>query len=952
MIRCGHCGGAHHSVAEVRSCSDVPIDPAQSGAGGAPGERNLFDPPSYPAFDAPLPPRRSALGAAPTVVFDDSSLPLLAGPEVFGRWLIVTRGASAPAPWNHAPRVHITSRRLDGDLAKLLRTAYTERTRVVIEVAPDLLGHEPVLDTSWWELAADLELAGEALTLFLTANAVDLRDASPRFRPIELAIAAGAMLGSDTDIVLPDGRPAWCDGGSLRWFDDLDVAVIPACNLAHGVLTPLGDRVPSVELAPDQYAAVIHEGGGARIIAPAGSGKTRVLTERVRHLVNDRGIHPGAVCLVAFNVRAREEMEQRTRELPGIEVRTLNSLALAICNGTGPFATPKRHRRVSVIDEHQVRRILDELVSVRRQAMSDPIAAWIEALTASRLGLRSPTAVEQEFGGDVRGFAELAPRYVDLLRSRDLVDFDQQILRAIEILLTDTQARAVARGVCGQLLVDEFQDLTPAHVLLVRLLAGPRGEVFGVGDDDQTIYGYSGATPEWLIDFTGLFPGSTTHDLRVNYRCPPEVVEAAATLLTHNRRRVPKIIEAPPERSRGEALTEATSDDPAQDLVAHVQALIAGGAQPRDIAILTRVNATLLAPFIALSSAGVPTTKPVDAGFVERTGVAGALAWLDLATAPERLLPSEAIATAARRPPRALHPRVVDWMSEKASLRELEDLSSRMRDEKDMRKVAGFIGHLAGIRQLADGGADTRRILEAIRDDIGLGQALDTRLDASRRAVDRSSHSDDLNALLSIADLHRDPVGFRPWLIERLVELPHTPGGVRLSTVHRVKGREWPHVVVYDLTAGLFPHRLAESIEEERRVFHVALTRCSVSAHLLSGRPPSRFLAELAEPAAPDAPSDDVPKALPADRPAVRRAPAPPASTIEIAALRERLRSWRAQRAKADAVPAYVIFSDATLHELADQRPQSGDDLLTIKGIGPAKLDKYGDELLALVVGA
>ncbi|MST34667.1 AAA family ATPase, partial [Acidimicrobiaceae bacterium USS-CC1] len=120
------------------------------------------------------------------------------------------------------------------------------------------------------------------------------------------------------------------------------------------------------------------------------------------------------------------------------------------------------------------------------------------------------------------------------------VDFDDQVYGAIESLLADGELRASCRLACRHLLVDEFQDLTPAHVLLLRLLASPAFDCFGVGDDDQVIYGHAGADPAFLIDYERLFPGAGDHPLEVNYRCRPEVVRAASTLLGYNRRRVPK----------------------------------------------------------------------------------------------------------------------------------------------------------------------------------------------------------------------------------------------------------------------------------------------------------------------------------------------------------------------------------------------------------------------------
>ncbi len=307
--------------------------------------------------------------------------------------------------------------------------------------------------------------------------------------------------------VVVDGEAVWCDGGPLQCFeaDQLrGLGLVPDVNIAVGHLGALRVGEPQADLDRHQRAAVGHLGGGASIVAPAGSGKTRVLTERARWLVSDVGVAPSAVCLVAYNRRARREMQERTQDLKGLEVRTLNSLALAICNGRAPFARPLNHGPVEVLGEWQARQLLDEVmrdlkIKRPRKAMTDVLAPWLEALSATRLRLRDPAEVEADYGRDVKGLTNVAPAYAQALMRRRAVDFDHQIIRAIEVLLDDPNARAVARRVCGLLLVDEFQDLTPAHLLMLRLLAGPPADVFGVGDDDQTIYGYAGASPEWLI---------------------------------------------------------------------------------------------------------------------------------------------------------------------------------------------------------------------------------------------------------------------------------------------------------------------------------------------------------------------------------------------------------------------------------------------------------------------
>ena len=920
------------------------------------------------------------------------------GPDCLGRSVLVSPGQPAPEPWAQAPRLAVHTEAPDPEAGRRLRAAWSNRERLVIEVHGPLPDADPTLDAPWWSLQAGTTLTEEVWHHLLTADAVDARQPGRvSFGPLERALALGARPaapGEPGDIVSPETGPAWCDGGPLDACDASELhgaALIPAANLATGDLTPLRHCETDADLAPDQRRAVGHLGGGACIVAPAGSGKTRVLTERARWLVRDLGVAPGAVCLVAYNVRARAEMQERTADLPGLEVRTLNTLGLAGRTGAGRFPRPAAHDRVEVIGEREVRDLLHGLVGERaprrrRRAMTDPLAPWVEALSASRLGLRDPAEVERDYAPDVEGLAELAPAYAEALDERGVVDFDHQIVRAIEVLLTDPAARAAARRVCGVLLVDEFQDLTPAHLLMIRLLAGPRADVFGVGDDDQTIYGYSGASPRWLIEYERFFPGADRHLLGINYRCPPDVVEAASNLLSHNRHRIAKDIEprlGHPSASDDRQVDVRAVHDGGSAVVERVRALIADGVEARDIAVLTRVNSTLLAPQILLSEAGIDCMAPVGPWFLERTGVAAALAWLRLATAGAAQLPAAALATAARRPPRGISPRVVEWIAEQRNVGALRRLAGRISDERTSERVEDFADDVERLSDMAREGADTLRLLEAVRDGTQLGTSLDERLDASRRSVDRSAHGDDLRALMSVAPHCVDPAAFEDWLRVRLTD-GRAEGdegdprlgrlswgrGVRLATVHRVKGLEWPHVIVLSATEGLMPHRLASDLEEERRVFHVAMTRGSESVLIVADGPKSPFVTEMSwrsklEPAG--LPTED--RARPQRRaPAKAAAPAPAddreapsrssksksppidvAAEPEAAEMFERLRQWRLERSKADDVPAFVVFSDATLRELARRRPTTDEALLAVPGIGPAKLAAYGEALKSLL---
>ena len=940
------------------------------------------------------------MGGTGTGVSSNEELNQLAGPDCLGRSVLVSPEQPSPAPWAASPRLPVRIDEPDAGTGRRLRAAWSNRERLVIEVDGPLPHPEPTLEAPWWELHAGVTLGAEVWHHLLTANAVDGRDPDrPRFAPRDRALLLDARHGAGEepgDVVTGSGG-TWCDGGPLAFFEPADlggVSLVPAANLAAGRLSALRPCDPDADLAPDQRGAVAHLGGGACIVAPAGSGKTRVLTERARYLVRDLGVSPSAVCLVAYNVRARVEMQERTADLEGLQVRTLNSLALAVCNGTGPFARPAAHRRVEVIDERPVRDLLHGLVGERaprrrRRAMTDPLASWLEALGASRLGLRDPTEVESDYAPDVQGFAEVAPAYAEALDERGVVDFDHQIVRAIEVLLTDPAARAAARRTCAVLLVDEFQDLTPAHLLMIRLLAGPRADVFGVGDDDQTIYGYSGASPRWLIEYERWFPASARRLLHVNYRCPPPVVEAAANLLSHNAHRIAKDIESRGDHPSGPAAPSMEVRDVLDGGAAvaeRVRELVGRGASAADIAVLTRVNSTLLAPQIMLSEAGIDCMAPVGPWFLERTGVAAALAWLRLATSGAARLSAEALATAARRPPRGISPRVVEWIAEQKNVGALRRLAGRISDERTSERVGDFADEIERLSGMARDGAGTLRLLEAVRDGTRLGASLDERLDASRRSVDRSAHGDDLRALLSVAPHCDDASEFEGWLSARLAEGSRNGDegdpragrtswgrGVRLATVHRVKGLEWPHVIVLGATEGLMPHRLASDVEEERRIFHVALTRCSESVQIIADGPRSPFIDETSwrskiEPVTPTAAgtsgrgsklasergrggevSTPASRSRPGVSPGSKSPPIDEAEEPEAAAAFQRLREWRSQRSRADEVPAFVVFSDATLRELARRRPTTDEGLLAVPGIGPAKLAAYAEALKPLL---
>ncbi len=729
-----------------------------------------------------------------------------------------------------------------------LHEAWAARRPIVVALAVDPARfREP---ESWavepWTVGPAFEVWLDRLHFLVWANTYDGRNpGDPVWWWGRKAERLGARAGGtgdagSADVVLPDGRPAWVDGGPRGPVDPGDgSAVVHVESVALGRLTPVPPPTPpSAVLAPDQLAAVAHGAGPARVIAPAGSGKTRVLTERLRHLIVDRGIETDTVLAVAYNKKAREEMEERTSAFRP-RVRTLNALGLGLL-------TEARGRPPEVLEERDLRDLVASLVPrPRRRVNTDPIGPYLDGLSLIRLGLRDPVTVEDS-RDDVPGLAEAFAPFRQRLAARGAVDFDEQVYAAIELLLADGDFRRRAQARCRHLLVDEFQDLTPAHVLLLRLLATPGLDVFGVGDDDQVIYGHAGADPDFLVHFDRLFPSAAHHPLEVNYRGPVEVVAAARHLLAYNDRRVAKEIRPGPhaDPTGGALAVRLHAPDAGGAAVADtVTAWLAEpGVDTGHIAVLARVNSLLLAPQVALAEAGVAVDSALRASVLDRTGVRAALAYLRIGADPDDI-DGDDIVEVYRRPSRGFPQWFPKWLRGRLSIDRLTAMAAKIDDVKVGQKVGELAADLQRVAEAVRTGS-TATALAVVRDDIGLGGAMGM-LDSSRAGEGGSSHLDDLEALAQVAALHPDAGSFEPWLRGVLRREP-TPGGVTLSTVHRVKGREWDRVVVFGVTAGLVPHRLTEDVEEERRVLHVAITRGRHRVAVLGDASrPSPFLAEL-----------------------------------------------------------------------------------------------------------
>ena len=870
-----------------------------------------------------------------------------------------------------------------GSTVASLHAAWADRRPIVIElgVETDQLRARQRCAKPPYELTPAFELALERLQFLVWANAYDARGSEVIWwhgrKAARRFAEAGVSLGDDGDITLVDGTPVFIDGGPShpprlgsgfevihRWNAEAGVLRL-ARHAAPGLAVPgahlRGVDLPGAEtpgttlasaLAPDQLAAVVHNSGPARIIAPAGSGKTRVLTERLRHLIADRGIDPAAVTVLAYNAKAADELRDRCADIiapRGPDIRTLNSIGLSICNQS------EERGRLKVLDEAGARDLVGSVFEIRHRANTDTVVPYLEALSAIRLGLTDPDQAEETFP-DATGVADGFDRYRDALVAAQAVDFDEQIYRAIEILLTDPVARDRAQERCRYLLVDEFQDLNPAHLLLIRLLNAPGFDCFGVGDDDQVLYGYSGATPEYLIHYDRYFPSAAHHALEVNYRCDPVVVDAAAHLLSYNRERVVKTIRAAPGRSpddEGLIVRRGPGEQLASVAAGIISDWRGGGVELAEIAVLTRVNSALLPIQVALSEAGVPCESTLTVRVLGRTGVRTAFAYLRMGMNPERIARRD-IEDTVRRPSRGIAPNVVSMLTKRShtSVDEIRRLAGSLSG-RDVPKLEAYADDIERVAVACT--KPTAEALRTIRVELGLGETMDA-LDASRDEPDRSTHNDDLQALESVAAFHPEVATFATWLRGVLERPPVEGPAILLSTVHRIKGREWDRVIIFGASSDLYPHRLAEDVEGERRVFHVALTRSKVQTVVLAdAASPSFFLDELDgsrphdRPDRPTRSGRAIATASSAAAGAKKGGRGDRYEPVDATAASADLRAWRTEKAREAGMPPYVILSDRHLEGIVEEAPATLAALAKCKGIGPMKLERWGDEILAVL---
>jgi DNA helicase-2/ATP-dependent DNA helicase PcrA len=671
-------------------------------------------------------------------------------------------------------------------------------------------------------------------------------------------------------------------------------------------------------LDPEQREVAETLEGPVRVLAGAGTGKTRAITHRIAYGVVSGVMAPSEVLAVTFTTRAAGELRARLAALGarGVQARTFHSAALRqaryfwprIAGGELPPITGSKVPLLrQVVQRHSIRAAAPEL-----QDLAGEIE-WAKVSNVTPEGYASLARQGQrEIDiGDPDVVARLYDDYEGLKRERATIDLEDVLLCAVSVLDGDERAAAEIRRQYRWFIVDEFQDVSPLQYRLLDLWLGGRDDVCVVGDPAQTIYTFAGASERFLLEFPKRFAGCATIALSRNYRSTPQVIDVANAILDTQASGDRVRLRSQRDEGPAAALTGYPDEEAEAAAVADaIHAAIGAGTPASDIAVLARINAQLRPLADELDERGISFSERGAADFFKRPEIRKAMT----------LLRGAAVSGAP------------------------------------VGSVTEFVQGVAATLDWAPQppqGAEKRRVWESL-------QALVA--DADRFARD---------------DPQAEPVAFLRQLEARAAaEESPKPDGVALSSLHAAKGLEWPVVFVIGVHEGSLPlvYRDALSdVDEERRLLYVGVTRAKDALSISWAgartpgsrrqRGPSRFLDRLVDAADRRAAGGRSQSrrrkrtGLAACRVCGRSLTAAQERKLGRCltcesdfdeAVHDELREWRRRKAAEEQLPAYCVFTDATLVALAEARPATEAQLAAIPGIGPAKIGKYGTSILEL----
>ncbi|HEY2941390.1 MAG TPA: UvrD-helicase domain-containing protein, partial [Vicinamibacteria bacterium] len=606
--------------------------------------------------------------------------------------------------------------------------------------------------------------------------------------------------------------------------------------------------------------------GAVLILAGAGSGKTRVITHRIAHLVLDKGVPSERILAVTFTNKAAGEMKARTEALlPGQAVKswisTFHSLCVRILRREAAAAgLPKDF--VIYDDEDQLQAVREALRALDLPEKVHPPRRILARLSAAKNAGRDPEDDEGSESVAAATLARVAERYRQTLEAAHALDFDDLLLRTVALLESNEAVREGYRQRFQYVLVDEYQDTNRAQYELVRHLAGPHGNITVVGDEDQSIYSWRGADIRNILDFEADFPGARVLRLEENYRSRPAILDAASGLVAHNEKRKGKTLRA--VKAAGDPVRLHQAGDEFQE-AAWVVSRISGRGDAGRAAVLYRMNSQSRLFEEALMRAGVPYEVWGGVGFYERREVKDLLAYLRLVANPRDPM---ALRRVVNVPPRGIGDRTVQELERVARERGISTWEALAAVEGEALLPARATQPLRRFREMLDA-------LRAEAPSVGLKDLLTRVLEvtgyASALAQQESHESQDrlenLAELLSAAadyEAREDSPSLAGFL-DRVsllsdVDKAKDDAPVVLMTLHSAKGLEFDAIFLVGLEEGLVPHARSlargDALEEERRLCYVGMTRARERLHLTWAQSrsvfgqrrlsePSRFLVEI-----------------------------------------------------------------------------------------------------------
>jgi DNA helicase-2/ATP-dependent DNA helicase PcrA len=657
-----------------------------------------------------------------------------------------------------------------------------------------------------------------------------------------------------------------------------------------------------------QRAAVVHQGSPLLIVAGAGSGKTRVLTHRVAYLLAAREVHPAEIIAITFTNKAAGEMRERVAALVGNRARfmwvsTFHSACVRILRAEHQHAGLKSS--FSIYDADDSRRLMQ---LVARELELDPKRYSANSLAAQVSNLKNELVDPETFaakasGPNERAVSEAYTLYQRRLAEAHALDFDDLIMTTVHLLQAFPEVAGRYRARFKHVLVDEYQDTNHAQYVLVRELVGGTGELCVVGDADQSIYAFRGATIRNILEFERDYPDATTILLEQNYRSTQTILSAANAVIDRNTERKPKRLWS--EQGAGEQIVGyvADTEHAEADWVGRQirQLGDAGLARPSEVAVFYRTNAQSRVFEEVFIRTGLPYKVVGGVRFYERREVRDALAYLraianfDDTVNVRRILntPRRGIGDRAEACVTALSTR--DRTSFGAALRKAADapgIASRA-----VNSINEFVAMMDELRELSDT-APPEEVLDAVLQRSGYLVELEDSLDpqdagrvenlqelvsvareyteralaiAAAQALADEAEPDDANPADGAAAPTLGPptlAGFleQVSLVADADEIPDEDGDhggvVTLMTLHTAKGLEFPVVFLTGLEDGVFPHLRSldnmRELEEERRLAYVGITRAQHRLYMSRAvtrsawgqpqyNPASRFLGELPE---------------------------------------------------------------------------------------------------------